>query len=56
MHVVGLGVDLDAITRKLLDDGVAAFAVSFEALMASIITRHARLLADQLQTLAETRR
>jgi len=31
-----LGVDLDTITQKLQDDGVDAFAKSFETLMASI--------------------
>jgi transaldolase len=31
-----VGVDLDAVTQRLLDDGVAAFASSFESLMASI--------------------
>jgi len=31
-----LGLDLAAITQKLQDDGVAAFAQSFESLMASI--------------------
>jgi glucose-6-phosphate isomerase len=40
-----LGVDLDAITQKLQDDGVAAFAQSFEALMASIAEKQKQLLA-----------
>jgi transaldolase/glucose-6-phosphate isomerase len=40
-----LGVDLDAITQKLLDDGVAAFAKSFEALMASIAEKQDKLQA-----------
>jgi transaldolase len=31
-----VGIDLSAVTHKLLDDGVAAFAQSFEALMKSI--------------------
>jgi transaldolase/glucose-6-phosphate isomerase len=31
-----IGVDLDGITQQLLDDGVTAFARSFETLMASI--------------------
>jgi transaldolase len=31
-----LGVDLDAITQKLQADGVAAFARSFESLLASV--------------------
>jgi transaldolase len=34
-----LGVDLDAITRQLLDDGVAAFAKSFETMMDSIAAK-----------------
>ncbi len=41
-----LGIDLDAITQKLQDDGVAAFAKSFEALMASIETKREQLLAE----------
>jgi len=41
-----LGVDLDAITQKLLDDGVASFAKSFESLMASIAEKRNRLLTD----------
>lgn len=40
-----LGVDLDAITRRLLDDGVDAFARSFDALMASIKEKCERLRA-----------
>jgi transaldolase/glucose-6-phosphate isomerase len=40
-----LGVDLGVITQQLLDDGVAAFAKSFEALMASIAEKCERLLA-----------
>jgi transaldolase/glucose-6-phosphate isomerase len=40
-----LGVDLDAITQKLLDDGVASFAKSFESLMHSITHKRERLLA-----------
>jgi transaldolase/glucose-6-phosphate isomerase len=41
-----LGVDLDAITQKLQDDGVAAFAKSFESLMTSVAEKRERLLAD----------
>jgi transaldolase/glucose-6-phosphate isomerase len=44
-RLADLGVDLDAITRKLLDDGVAAFAKSFEALLGSIAEKRERLLA-----------
>jgi transaldolase/glucose-6-phosphate isomerase len=40
-----LGVDLDAVTRKLLDDGVAQFARAFESLMDSITEKRERLLA-----------
>jgi transaldolase/glucose-6-phosphate isomerase len=38
-----LGIDLDAVTQKLLDDGVAAFAKSFESLIASIARKRAQL-------------
>ena len=41
-----LGISLDAITQKLLDDGVAAFEKSFETLMASIAEKRERLLAE----------
>jgi len=34
--LAGLGIDLDAITQKLQDDGVAAFASSYDSLIASI--------------------
>ncbi len=44
-RLADLGLDLDFITQKLLDDGVAAFAKSFEALMASISEKCERLLA-----------
>jgi transaldolase/glucose-6-phosphate isomerase len=44
-RLADLSVDLDAITQRLLDDGVAAFAKSFEALMASIAEKCERLLA-----------
>lgn len=55
-NLAALGVDLDAVTRKLLDDGIASFTASFDTLMASITTRRARLLADQLQALTATGR
>jgi transaldolase len=38
-----LGVDLDAITQELQDDGVAAFARSFDSLLASIQEKLDRL-------------
>lgn len=39
-----LGIDLDAITNKVLDEGVAAFAKSFEGLIASIAEKRRGLL------------
>lgn len=46
-------VDLDAITQKLQDDGVASFAKSFESLMASIAEKRSRLLAEwELQSVS----
>jgi transaldolase/glucose-6-phosphate isomerase len=48
-----LGLDLDAITQKLQDDGVAAFAKSFESLMASIAEKRDRLMAEwELQSVS----
>ena len=44
-----LGIDLDAITKKVLDEGVAAFAKSFEGLMAGIAEKRKRLLDDGQQ-------
>jgi transaldolase len=44
-----LGIDLDAITNKVLDEGVAAFAKSFEGLIASIAEKRRRLLDDGQQ-------
>ena len=38
-----LGIDLDAITRKLQDDGVIAFAKPFDALLQSIAEKKKRL-------------
>ena len=43
-----LGIDLDGITNKVLDEGVAAFAKSFEGLIASIAEKRQDLL-DELQ-------
>ena len=41
-----LGVDLDAVTRQLQDDGVTAFARSFESLLVSVGQRKKDLLAE----------
>lgn len=48
-RLADLGIDLDHITRKLLDDGVAAFAQAFDALLESIAQKRARILAEQPQ-------
>ena len=42
-----LGVDLEAITQKLLADGVVAFSKSYESLVASIAEKCDRLLKNQ---------
>jgi len=43
-----LGIDLTAITEKLQKDGVAAFAKSFETLMASITEKKERLRTERI--------
>lgn len=45
--LAGLGIDLDAVTQQLQDDGVASFADSFESLMNSVAEKRERLLAAQ---------
>jgi len=47
------GIDLEAITDTLLDEGVAAFAQSFESLMAGIATKRRQLPAEQPEPLEE---
>ncbi|KAB2832203.1 MAG: transaldolase, partial [Candidatus Dadabacteria bacterium] len=42
-----LGIDLDAVTDKLLKDGVAQFADSFKTLMASIEDKKKHLQSDK---------
>ena len=39
-----LGIDLDAITRQVFEDGVKSFAESFDALLASITEKQEKLL------------
>ena len=41
-----LGIDLDAITQKLQDDGVIAFAKPFDALLLSLAEKRDRLRAE----------
>ena len=40
------GIDLNAVTQQLLDDGVASFAKAFKALLNSIAARQKELLAE----------
>jgi transaldolase/glucose-6-phosphate isomerase len=47
-----LGVDLDAITAKLQEDGVAAFARSFDSLMESIEEKRGAMRASRPHRLA----
>jgi transaldolase/glucose-6-phosphate isomerase len=49
VRLAKLGVDLEAITQKLQDDGVAAFGKSFDALMASVAEKRDKLLAGWQQ-------
>jgi transaldolase len=49
-----LGIDLDAITSKVLDEGVAAFAKSFEGLIASIAAKRRGLLDGGQQASASS--
>jgi transaldolase/glucose-6-phosphate isomerase len=39
----GLGINLNALTRQLLDEGVAAFAKSFDALIGSLESKSSRI-------------
>jgi transaldolase len=42
-ELVALGVDLDAVTARLLDEGVAAFAASMRDLLAGLAPAHAEV-------------
>lgn len=42
-QLAALNIDLNAITQKLQDDGVAAFAKSFESLIASVAAKRQKL-------------
>lgn len=46
VRLADLGIDLNAVTQKLQDEGVDSFAKSFEALMESIREKRERLQAD----------
>ncbi len=49
--LAALGIDLEAITRALLDEGVAAFSASFAALLDALETKRSALLARGLAQL-----
>jgi transaldolase/glucose-6-phosphate isomerase len=51
-RLADLGVDLDGITQRLQDEGVAKFARSFESLMATIAEKREQLLAGWQQQTA----
>lgn len=53
--MVDLGIDLDAIAVKPLDDVVAAFVKAFEALTASISAKRAKLPAGKTTLAANLR-
>ncbi|MBI3363248.1 MAG: bifunctional transaldolase/phosoglucose isomerase, partial [Chloroflexi bacterium] len=44
-----LGINMDAVTQKLEDDGVAAFSKSFESLIAVIEAKREKLLAGHVE-------
>lgn len=52
-RLAGLGVDLEVILSELLEQGVASFAASFEALMAGIAQKREQLQADWQHVQAE---
>jgi transaldolase len=45
--LAGLGIDLQAVTQQLQEDGVLAFAKPFDALIQSIAEKRDRLLGAQ---------
>jgi transaldolase len=48
-ELAAFGIDLNAITRQILEDGVKSFARSFDALLASITEKRKKLLRDWQQ-------
>jgi transaldolase/glucose-6-phosphate isomerase len=50
-RLASLGVDLDAITEKLQQDGVAAFAASFDQLMAALEKKRKTMIGAELTPL-----
>lgn len=47
-RLAALNIDLNAITQKLQDDGVAAFAKSFATLIASVAAKRQKLLPESV--------
>jgi transaldolase len=45
-QIAEMGIDLEAITRRLLDEGVAAFAKSFESLMTGVHEKLEKFRSD----------
>jgi hypothetical protein len=50
-----LGIDLGAITEKLLADGITAFTHSLDELLASLKEKRSTLLEDQATRKGESR-
>ncbi|AKR47874.1 bifunctional transaldolase/phosoglucose isomerase [Acetobacter pasteurianus] len=46
-----LGLDLEGITKTLVDEGVQSFADAFDGLLGSVAAKQATLLGDKLTTL-----
>jgi transaldolase/glucose-6-phosphate isomerase len=47
-HLKELGIDLDAIAQRLQTDGVAAFATSFNQLLAALEEKRKKIIAGQV--------
>ena len=50
-RLANLGIDLDAITEKLQVDGVAAFAASFDQLMAALDKKRSLMIGAKLDSM-----
>lgn len=46
-QLADLGIDLDAVTQQLQDDGVAAFAGSFDQVISSVAGKRQRLQRER---------
>lgn len=52
-QLAALGIDLNAVTQRLQDEGVAAFASSFETLIASVAGKRQKLRGNRQELAAE---